>query len=348
MESTATLPADNIEPSTVADQALIPTSAAPLEDGTGKHHEEIKDFNDLSYDEMMKAWQEQEQRAANASEPGPTVSENVTPEVESPASVEETPAGEAVEVPEDDREGPNSYRLKVNSDTDAAIMAIMKRNPGMTIIEALSKVSPAQLPANPATEPDEAPATKVSSLDDITARQEAVKAEMQTAYEAMDFALAGQLNQESIDLIERKFKAEQEQALAASVQQQAESAKWEHYENQTEQLYPQSANPNSSLRVKMLEIHTAMKAAGDPLIDSPESTLRIAQMAAGQLAIPPATVKAAPVSAPQAVVPKPAVMRPRPQDGGTSPGSSTSSQAAALKALDRLTPDQFAEVFGGR
>jgi hypothetical protein len=340
ISTTAILP-DNTDPSTVQDQALSTQPAVASEGAPDTQQtENPQDFDNLSLEEMTALWEQQEAQAALP--PQPSVSENGTPEGNTSTAPESHEAGTAAEL-EGERLAKN-FRLRANSDTDALAMTLMARNPGMGLAEALAKVSPAATHAAPAETPEAEPATRSSaSYDAIVSRQSELNAELRAAHEAMDFELAGQLQVEALSLIEQKMQAQAQQAIAAAQQAQDVESQWQDYEAQTAALYPQAAYDNSPFRQKMLEIHGALKGAGDPLLNSPESTLRIAQMAAAQLAIAPATVQA--TNAPKAAQsPPPAPVRPRPMAGGSSHGLALPANTAALEQqLAAFTPDQWAD-----
>lgn len=339
--STAATSPDHTGPSTVQDQALSTQPAAALEGAPDTQPQETaQDFTDLPYDEMLAKWNQQEEETPlNPSAP---VSEIATPEAETPAEPEPDDAGPAAE--SETEKLAKNFRLRANSDTDALAMTLMARNPGMGLAEALAKVSPAVTPPAPAQTQEAEPAKPATSaFDAIVARQVELNAQLQEAHEAMDFETAGKLQVEALGLIEQKMAAQAQQAIAAAQQAQAVEAQWQEYEAQAAELYPQAAYDNSPFRQKMLEIHGAMKGAGDPLLDRPESTLRIAQMAAAQLAIAPATVQAAPAS--KAPTPQPAPVRPRPLAGGSSHGTAAPANTAALEQqLGALTSEQWAEL----
>lgn len=340
MSTTATLP-DYTDPSTVSDQALSTQLAVASEGAPDTQQQETpQDFDNLSLEEMTALWEKQEAQASL--NPQAPVSENGTPEENTSAAPESNEAGTAADL-EGEKLAKN-FRLRANSDTDALAMTLMARNPGMGLAEALAKVSPAATHAAPAETPDAEPhPNTVTSYDAIVARQSELNAELQAAHEAMDFELAGHLQVEALSLIEQKMQAQAQQAIAAAQQAEDIESQWQDYESQTAALYPQAAYDNSPFRQRMLEIHGALKGAGDPLLNSPESTLRIAQMAAAQLAIAPATVQAA--NAPRtAQSPQPAPVRPRPLAGGSSHGVALPANTAALEQqMAAFTPDQWAD-----
>jgi hypothetical protein len=335
MSTQATLPAEPETSAPEQDQAV--TLQAAQQEGAGQQNP-TKSVDEMTWEE---AWAEMER--LNADQLG-----NGAPPIETPETPvpEATPQTGTPAVSEEPADGPNNFRISVKNrdDIDRKVIALIAHNPDMDIATALAKVtgqtsSPAASQTPDATE---TPATE--TLESITARQEALNAELLEAHNQMDLERAGQLQVEAIRLIEQKMIASQQQAQAAASKQATVEAEWDRYEAQAAELYPDAAKDGSPLHQQMLAIYATLQQAGDPLVGKPECTLRIAQMAAGQLAIPPATVKvAAPVTLPAATtVPKTAPVRPRPMDGGSSQGAPNPvNQDAALKQLERFTPEQW-------
>jgi hypothetical protein len=237
--------------------------------------------------------------------------------------------------------------IKGRDEVTAKAIALIAHNPDMTIQEAVARIT-AQTTPTPQAEPA-APAPSASqTLADIVARQDALKEELLTAHAEMDFEKVGELQVKGLELAEEKLFAAQRQAEADRTAAAAQADAWDRYNDQAAAMYPDAAKEGSAFHAQMQSIFHAMEDAKDPLLDSPESTLRIAQMAAARLGVAPVTARVVPLQTPSAVpAPKPGVpTRFVPMDGGTSHGTpaSAAQTAAVLKTVERFTDEDWERV----
>lgn len=287
----------------------------------------------------MAAWNAQEESGAD-SDPQPAP----TPEAP-PAPAAAPPAPQAVAA-EPDAGDPKNFRVSVKGrdEVTAKAIALIAHNPDMTIEEAVSRIKGQSEPTPQATPAAPAPSAG-QTLAEIVARQDVLQEELLTAYAEMDFEKVGKLQVEGLDLAEKKLFASQDHKTAEAAAKAAAEADWDRYNDQAAGLYPDAATEGSALHAEMQSIFHAMEDAKDPLLDRPESTLRIAQMAALRLGVAPVTTQLVPPPTPSAVpAPKPgAPTRFVPMDGGTSHGTPASAAltAAATKAVERFTDEDW-------
>lgn len=351
MTAQATLP-ENPSNSEVLETDQVVQSEPAVSAENTEQQSTTKSVEDMTYEEMMALYEKQELERLNAEAAGLAAEPEVTPKAEAEPVAAEEPTPEAgVAAAEEDLK--NNYRVGVKgrSDVDKQVVAMIAHNPDMDIATAYAKVTGQSLtpPVAATTESVQTPADTVvndaPSLEAIKARREEIKAELLAANEAFDAQTSTNLQYELAELIGQELKAEQQQAIAAATKAANEAKEWDRYDAEAATLYPAIADEGSPIREQFLSIYAALEKAQDPLLSKPESTLRVAQMAAAQLSIPPATaVKvAAPVASPPPVAapPQPAPMRPRPMSGGTSPSAAPANTAAAEQSVANWTPEQW-------
>ncbi len=292
---------------------------------------------EVEYDTLMAAWNAQEESGTHET-PAPA------PE---PTAAAPEPVPQALAAPTDAGD-PKNFRVSIKGrdEVTAKAIALIAHNPDMTIQEAVARIT-AQTTPTPSAEPAAPAPSAGQTLADIVARQDALKDELRTAYAEMDFEKVAEIQIEATDLGKKEFFATQRQAEADREAAAAKADAWDGFNAQASNLYPEATVVGSAFHSKMQSIFHAMEAAGDPLLDRPESTLRIAQMAALELGVPPVTahLTQGPPKTPSAVpAPKPAgTPRFVPMDGGSSHGvaASATQAAAAVKAVERFTDEDW-------
>ncbi len=168
---------------------------------------------------------------------------------------------------------------------EATVAALRAANPKLTLKAALELAEKAVAPeaSSVATQQDETPPPPpVADL----------KAELKDLRQKHRKALREYADDADIDAIEARMD-EIEETLLPAAQQHAERQReevartFESYADRAVELYPEAAREGSPLYNRMAEIHADLEANGDPLVNSPEKALKIAQMAAAELHIAP-------------------------------------------------------------
>ena len=334
MSEPAISPDQVAPPDATVDQAVL-TSLAADAGSVGEQFPPEVSGAEVEYDTLMAAW--------NAQEESGTHDEPTAPAPDSPVAPEPVPQAQAAPT---DAGDPKNFRVSVKGrdEVTAKAIALIAHYPDMTIQEAVARITAQTTPTPQATPAAPAPSAG-QTLADIVARQDALKEELRTAHAEMDFEKVGELQVEGLDLNKKEIFATLQQANAAAQAKAAAEADWDRYNDQAAAMYPDAAKEGSAFHAQMQSIFHAMEDAKDPLLDSPESTLRIAQMAAARLGVPPVTARVVPLQTPSAVpAPKPAATpRFHPMDGGSSHGvaASAAQTAIAAKAVSSWTSEQW-------
>lgn len=238
----------------------------------------------------------QEQSAAPAGEGAPAAA------AEPPATGAAPAAEPEPEPTEEGSKAPDRVRLgRLTDDGEKRRIATAVQfaaDEGITFTEAwtrLNGTAPTAAPtggangATPATEPPAAENTapQVRSREDIQRDLEALDADYEKAGNDMDTAAMVKLRKR-----ERELNGELEQVKTAeqTAAQQFE-AQADASAREAVTLYPDAAVKGSALHSKAAEIEERLAATNNPLLNQPDAPLRIAQMAANELNIPPADPK---------------------------------------------------------
>jgi len=359
METPAPTPETIVPSEATQEPAVSPPLASAPEVADGKQSQSDDFLDPDNWQAQLDAFLANGGDAATSEAPPvtePTAPEAVVEPVVTPPAAGEAVVDEETADTSDARYGPR-HRIQPRSETDAAALKLMSRNPDMTMVEALAKVTGTTQPeaAAQAEAPPTPAAVAESELEALTTKQNEKKLELQAAHEAMDFEQVGKLNIELLDMMEQKAvitaKVSTEKAQAEAAANAAFDAKVAEAEAQTLRLYPSAAAANSPLHAKMTAIYSAMESTNNPLLNDPHCTLKIAQMAANELSIAPVT---APVPAPvvQTAPPPRALTQVRPAAGGQVSGAVA---PAALSDVNQVgsadwTPEQWeafnAKMFG--
>lgn len=258
--------------------------------------------------------------AADAEE---TPASEETPAAEgAEAPAEETPAAEAEggdEAGEDEgseADGPVSpstakklrLRLPEGDKLGRLTAAILQRNRDMPM-EAAMAMAQKQLGIKPAAvEQAEVPKTNPdlpSTPDAVDAAIKQLRADRKKANAELNFEQASDLSDKLEDLIQHRFNLERDAERKSTQQQTSYDANFAKSEARATELYEFAGNPDSPGAKRMLEIEADLRENGDPLYESADKPLRIAQMVAAELRIAPKKkgAPAAKVATPPAAAP---------------------------------------------
>lgn len=270
----------------------------------------------------------------------PASPEGETPEPEAPEPTPETPA-EADDDAGNEDFGPvtpskaSKLRLRLQeTDTVGRLAAsYLQRNRDWTLEQATDAArSQLGIKSEPKGETP-ATATPPKPKSDLPDSVEGVDHAVDTLETERTKAIT-ELRFEDVDKIDRQLRrldrhrstvekeADQRQVQEASAYESAFTAS----ESRASELYDFASKPDSDGGKRMVEIDNLLKANGDPLYNSPDKPLRVAQMVATELRIAPKRKGPAPVTpvkpAPTAAVPA--------QKKQVLPGGSSSTTPASV------------------
>lgn len=220
----------------------------------------------------------------------------------------------------------------------------MKRNRDMPMEEALGRARNQlgiKTEKEPVAKEDEAPANPdlPQTVEAVQTAITDLRAQRKKANTELNFELASDLSDKIDDLNNHRFElqrqGEKKQVAAASAYDQQFSAS----EGRAADLYEFAGDPKSTGGKRMAEIDADLEKNGDPLFNSPDKPLRIAQMVAAELSIAPRRkgAPAAPAKAAAPVVP--------PQKKQVLPGGNSRTtplpvnQPSAIDAEIKATPN---------
>lgn len=179
--------------------------------------------------------------------------------------------------------------------------------------------APAAIPA-PAAKND-LPAT----VEGVDSSVEALQAERLKALSELRFEDVGKIDVGIRKLDLHRMKLERDADKHQQAQAVEYDRKFDSSVTQSHALYDFASNPDSEGGKRMVEIEQALKETNDPLYDSPDKPLKIAQMVATELNIAPRR-KGAPAKAAAPAAPA--------QKKQVLPGGSTAPAAAKPPAID--------------
>lgn len=284
--------------------------------------------------------------------------EGETPAVEAEATpgAEETQTEPETEETEDSGDGPVTpisgkrahLRLPENDQVGRLAAALMKRNRDMPMEEAVAKARD-QLGIQPAVAAtkaaEEAPQSKLpKTVQEVNALTTQKLADLKKAMSEVRFEDAADIQAELMQLTQHRSdlerSAERESTQAAAKYDTDFSAS----ERKAVDLYPFAADPKSIGGKRMSEIERVLQQNQDPLYNSPDKPLRIAQMVAAELSIAPRskTPPAKPAAAPVAPAPKKGVL----PSGSSRTIPPVANQPPAIDAQIRAanTPHELRKV----
>jgi hypothetical protein len=208
-------------------------------------------------------------------------------------ATEEAPVDPETEVnpdiPLEEANLPERVRIGNWTEIERKAILLRQRNPDMSLAEALSRVSPQQ-----EISPDVEPQQAMPSIQEIEAKIEALESEEEAAFTNVEL--------DKIPALRRQIKALEKEAKAAEIlqikQQEQESTRFENTvstsKSRAVELYPDVTKAESPLVQKMIEIDNRLKESDNPLYFSAEKPLKVAQMAANELGIPPRDLRQKP------------------------------------------------------
>ena len=278
-------------------------------------------------------------------EPAEAPAEGDTPPTETAEDppAEEPAATETEDEPDDDGELTplTAKNIKVKPRDDDQVfrlqLRIMKRNRDLTGEEALARAKKELGLDKPAEAPEKAPARKPDglpdSVDEIQATITRLKAERKTAASNLAMETYDQLTEQIDALVEKKGMVIEQTKQAQVQAQRTFDASFASSQAKAEDLYAFASDPNSPGGKLMTEIDNALEANGDPLFNDPNKPLKVAQMVATRLNIPPKT-KSQPTAVKPGTPPKPQV--PPAQKKDVIPGGSSGTTPRTVAKLNPL------------
>ena len=209
-----------------------------------------------------------------------------------PDAVSHGPTDEDIErgmiVDPDEEADPNAAPAQRQDPIDATVAALRAANPNLTLKAALTLAE--QALGTPETVEKVEDTPPPPAVTDLRAELKALKAQhlkMTREYaEDSEFeTVEARILEIENDLIPAAHDYEQ--------QRQVQIAQtFEEHANRAVELYPDAAKEGSPLYNRMADIHDALEATGNPLVNAPDKALKIAQMAANELNIAPKTKQA--------------------------------------------------------
>ena len=259
--------------------------------------------------------------------------EPVTEVVETTEESEEVETTEQEEVEETEEERKSNpdaarYRIKKNDVIGKTASALYKVNADWTMEQAIEAaktlhpeiVSTPEKPETPETSP-------IEELNDVETQIADLKKKKAIAIREFDGDAQVEIEEQLEALRDKKLDLAVKQRETAVTEEQRFYAEAEKYSKQSLSLYPDMARPDSAQSKEAAKIDAILIAHDDPLLYDPMKPLRLAQMAAAKLAIPPYT--AAPAPTVKRVTTRPAM---QPASGNTR---STSASAPVLDAISK-------------
>lgn len=238
----------------------------------------------------------------------------VPPDLKAAAAAEETPASETPpETPEETPATPEDapqptppegdedtdltasdakkLRLRLPEDDKVGRLAVefMRRNRDMPMEEAMQKaraklgIKPQQAEQTPAPQKQEGP----QSIEEAEAAIKQLRADRKKANTELRFEDVSDLSDKLEDMLllrsSLERRAEQQKVDAARGYEQ----KFADSQTKASELYAFAADPETPGGKRMKEIDDMLEENGDPLFNSPDKPLKIAQMVAAEMSIAP-------------------------------------------------------------
>lgn len=304
--------------------------------------------------EPTPAAPEPEAEVAPAGEETPAAETEVPAEGAAEAPAE--PEGDEAEETEDGGDGPVTpitskrahLRLAQDDKVGRQAAALMKRNRDMGMEEAVAKARNMlgiKEPASPAT--PEAPAPKSDlpqTIDAVDTEIDRLDADREKALTELRFEDVAKIDRTTRKLDRHRLQLKEDGQRHQAEQAASYDRQFAASETKATELYAFASDPESPGAKRMLEIEATLKSNGDPLYNSPDKPLRVAQMVAAEMAIAPRK-KGAPAAPAKAAVP-PAVPAQKKGilPGGssrTTPPTQTPESVVTSKVADVKNPHQF-------
>ena len=247
---------------------------------------------------------------------------------ETTEEVEEVETSEQEEVEEAEEESAPTdkaarYRIKAKNDVERTALALHKANPSWTLeqsIDAAKKLHPETTPEQSTTE------ESTESLANVETQIAELKEKRKAAIKEFDADAQIEIEDQIEALRDKKLELTVKQRETVVSEEQQFYAEADKFQAQAVELYPDAVKADSALAKEMARIDAELIATDNPLIYDPKKALRVAQMAANNLAIAPRS-KSAPAPTVKRVTTRPAM---QPASGQTR---STSASAPVLDAI---------------
>ena len=262
---------------------------------------------------------------------------------------DEIPAGQE-EQPETNAPDKVESGIKPLDEIEATALLLRERKPDLSLEKALEAAR--QIHKDEVDEAKEEDIPEVPAVKDLKAELRELSRKHRKAVEDFeDDDVLAEINDRMDEiedvLIPEAEKAEaarrEQEAQAAAAEQERVNAEYQKYADQALSLYPDAGKEGSPLYRRMEEIHADLERNDDPLVDSPTKSLKIAQMAAAELAIAPK----------RAGSPPPSKSRARSQAPMTAPigspsrGTIAPRQSRVEDAIGAIqTPEDFEAYIG--
>lgn len=353
-------PADNAESSLIAEvqKANSPAALKALRE------QWMKPAPEKPAEQVAEAEQTVEEAPAEAApettpeseETPPTESE--TPATEETAAPEATAETEETEDEDDGGEGPiiphsgkrAHLRLAPTDQVGRLAASFLKRNRDWTMEDAINAAKSQLGIKDPAEKGSEDAAAKPSSnlpgtIAEVDSEAERLEDEHIKLQAALDFEGAAKILKSLRQLDRHRAALEKQSEREQAQQATAYNTAFEKSEAKAVELYPFVSDANSAAAKRMLEIDAELKANSDPLWNSPDKPLKVAQMVAAEMSIAPKK-KGAPAPAKPAAVP-PKALTAAPKGVVPSGGSRTTPITSTQPAVDatiKAAPNTIAGI----
>ena len=256
---------------------------------------------------------------------------------------EEPPAPPEPQTPEEPADGPPEpegkehktpqFRLRPKNDFEEAVFRELRADPEMTLdkAQALARVR-LGLPDPAAPPPDAVQQPEQPAPRDIQAEIDAAIERQSQALENFDTETAKAATREitrlQTELAEQRISAKFEEQSRSNLEQMNFNQSWDAAKMAAVKSWPQSTDQSSALYKEIANLDQILRESKAPITDQPDYPLRVVEMAARKLGIPPKSTGSPPS--------RPPVQTPQaPIAGGQARSTSQALPADAAAILDR-------------
>jgi hypothetical protein len=230
-------------------------------------------------------------------------------------------------------------------------LALIKRNKDLkladAVIQAKAKLGieePKAAVETPKETPAEEPTNGLpKTVSEVDAKLKELRSQRKALTTDLKFDEAAELSDQIEDLLAHKGTLERKSEREAAEQEATARAEYERgfvaSEKRASELYDFAADPNSEGGKRMKEIDDFYRDNNDPLYNSPNKPLVIAQMVARELRIAP-KIPNAKKAAPAKAAPPPATPKPKsvlPEGGAATTAPTTAPQGKLAESLQKIT-----------
>lgn len=287
-----------------------------------------------------------------AAEEPPAEEEAAADDAEAPPEAE--PAEEAKgdgeeDEPDDDEPKPSTtikttrFRIPVSDEVAVEALGLKKRHPDWSLTKCEEKAK-AILGKPTEADGEAAPDTgqPAETVESCRAKLKELREAKAQAIEDVDFAEVAKFDLEIEGLRDRIEDLRVEEARAEQSEREAFIADVDRSKNLAVEVYPATADADSALVAKMVEIDKTLQELDDPLFFSPNKPFKLAQMAAAELGIAPNTQRGKAAKSPQNGAPKaPPASRP------TTHPASGNARTSTPTANSRFSAELAKAAAGG-